>query len=105
MDMIFGWFGHLFDTTLSGLQNDACFRTGFISAFQWAIVFGFLFLVFKVFKYVFDRIAQFFKPTKSKVTVTGPDGPSPFSSFAQAAVALAFIAIMVIAIYRVATAS
>ena len=105
MDTVFNSFSELFSTTISGLQNDVCFRSGFLSAVQWAIVAGVLVIFFKIFKYFFDRITQFFKPTKTKVTVTGPDGLSPFASFAQAAVALALIAGMVFVIYSVATAS
>ena len=105
MDVIFGWFGQLVDTTVSGLQNDACFRTGFSTAMQWGMVVGLLYILFKFMKYVVDRISQFFKPTKTKVTINGPDGPSPFSSLAQMVGALVLIAVMVFAIYSVATAS
>lgn len=105
MDVVFNSFSQLFDTTISGLQNDVCFRSGFLSAIQWVIVAGVLFVFFKVFKYFFDRIAQFFKPTKPVVTLTAPEGPSPFASFAQMAVALVVIAVMVFAIYSVATTS
>ena len=104
MDVVFGWFTDLFYVTMTGLSTDASFREGFFTAIFWGgvLLAGFLFFNIAL-KPLFDMIVQFFRPTTPVVTLRAGQVPSGFSKLMQLMGAVLVIALLVYAIFQVAT--